>query len=302
MMPDADPVAAFVSGEIDRPPPPGVAAIAEAARARHGPAIVALLFYGSCLRDGTAEDRLVDLYLLAESYRAAHRSVVAAVLNRLIPPNVYYLELPVEGRVVRAKYALVSLPHFERLVGQDTENPYFWARFAQPVALIWARDAAVRGRVVAALARAVRTLVEEIRPTLGGLEAPEALFAHAFAATYATELRAEAAGRAAQLVDADRRRYRVLAELLLAEPGPALLGQHQRAWRRWRRRRVTGKLWSVARLIKASFTFRGGADYLAWKIERHSGQPVTLSSWQRRHPLLAAPAVLWRLWRSGAVR
>ncbi len=40
----------------------------------------------------------------------------------------------------------------------------------------------------------------------------------------------------------------------------------------WPYRRFTGKLWSVARLLKAAFTFTGGADYIAWKIERHSGQ------------------------------
>ena len=46
------------------------------------------------------------------------------------------------------------------------------------------------------------------------------------------------------------------------------------------------------------FTFSGGAEYLAWKIERHSGHKVELSDWQKRHPVIAGlvllPQLLWR--------
>jgi hypothetical protein len=70
----------------------------------------------------------------------------------------------------------------------------------------------------------------------------------------------------------------------------------------WALRRACGKALNVLRLCKAAFTFEGGADYLAWKIERHSGVSLELADWQRRHPLLAAPALLWRLRRRGAVR
>ena len=66
----------------------------------------------------------------------------------------------------------------------------------------------------------------------------------------------------------------------------------------WALRRLKGKLWSVARLSKAAFTFSGGAEYLAWKIERHSGHKVELSDWQKRHPVIAGlvllPQLLWR--------
>ena len=63
-----------------------------------------------------------------------------------------------------------------------------------------------------------------------------------------------------------------------------------------------GKRYSVLRLAKASATFAGGADYVAWKINRHAGTGITLKPWQKRHPLLAAISLLPRLLRSGAVR
>jgi hypothetical protein len=59
---------------------------------------------------------------------------------------------------------------------------------------------------------------------------------------------------------------------------------------------------SVLRLAKASLTFAGGAEYIAWKINRHAGTSIELKPWQRRHPLLAGLSLLPRLLRSGAVR
>lgn len=71
---------------------------------------------------------------------------------------------------------------------------------------------------------------------------------------------------------------------------------------RWAMRRVLGKLLSVLRLAKGLFTFDGGVDYILWKIERHTGARIALTPWQRRHPLLASPVFLWRLYRLGAIR
>ena len=56
------------------------------------------------------------------------------------------------------------------------------------------------------------------------------------------------------------------------------------------------------RLAKASATYAGGAEYIAWKINRHAGTTIELKPWQKRHPLLAAISLLPRLLRSGAIR
>jgi hypothetical protein len=70
----------------------------------------------------------------------------------------------------------------------------------------------------------------------------------------------------------------------------------------WIVRTVQGKLLSVLRLMKAAFTFQGGADYLIWKIERHSGVKIELTPAQRRHPIWAGLTTFWRLYRQGAFR
>jgi len=285
----------LIERELDAPTPPAVRAIAEAARRRHGDGIAAILFYGSCYRDGIVEDRLVDLYLLADDYRSVHRNTLSAWANALVPPNVYYLEAEAEGETVRAKYALVSLDQLEAKVGRGTDNPYFWARFAQPTGLVWCRDDAVKERVVASLGRAVRTTFAAARALTHDMAASEALWTMLFVETYRTELRAEKPFRAAEIYQSAKDRYDRITRALIKEgiePAP----------RSWARTRLRGKLLSVLRLMKAAFTFTAGADYLAWKIERHSGTAIELTDWQRRHPILASPPILWRLLRTKAVR
>ena len=98
------------------------------------------------------------------------------------------------------------------------------------------------------------------------------------------------------MVDLDPERYERFTEPALDAAKPF------RNAGGWLRRRIEGKALSVARLAKASATFAGGADYIAWKINRHAGTNIVLKPWQQRHPLLAAITLLPRLLRSGAVR
>src|SRR5690606_11900103 len=114
----------------DREIPADVLAIAAAVRTTVGEAACAVLAYGSCLRGVSTEDSLVDLYVLVDDYGRLAGGPILRLMNRLIPPNVYYAECRAGARTVRAKYAVVSLDQFERRVAPTTANPYFWARFA----------------------------------------------------------------------------------------------------------------------------------------------------------------------------
>jgi len=170
-----------------------------------------------------------------------------------------------------------------------------WARFAQPARLVWTHDQAAAGRTIAAVARAAPTLLDAAGRVAG--EKPLDRWRRAFFLTYSAELRAERTGKSGSVVDCDRERYRRFFE-------PALAAIEARAGTgaSWRRRRIEGKALSVVRLAKASATFAGGIDYIAWKINRHAGTRIVIKPWQRRHPLLAAISLLPRLLRSGAVR
>ena len=184
---------AIVAGELAAPADPAVAAVADAARAAHGPGVCAVLFYGSFRREGL----LVDLYLIVDDYASVHHSRLMRWLNQLVPPNVYYVEAEHIGGKVRAKYALVSLGQLERLVSPATLNPYFWARFAQPTGLLWSRDPRVAAAIEGVLAQSILSTDQAVRPLVGAGADAVTLWSRALTESYRTELRAEKPQRAA---------------------------------------------------------------------------------------------------------
>jgi hypothetical protein len=281
----------LVAEELSTPVDARVLVLAKAIAAKHAPASRAVLFYGSCLRQSQLEGLMLDFYLIVSSYSEAYDKSWLARANRLIPPNVFYFEH--DGLV--AKYAVLSEADFHRLNGPETRNVSVWARFAQPSRLVWAADDDARVAAVQAISRAAPTLLAAAGLQAG--ERPLDWWRRAFALTYSAELRAERKGRSSSVVEADCERYERFSEPAIAVI-PSLLARQTS----WVRRRLEGKFLSVARLAKASFTFAGGVDYIAWKINRHAGADIQIKPWQRRWPLIAAISLLPRLLRSGAVR
>src|SRR5512147_903979 len=90
------------------PDSPALSALVDALLRRHDHAVNAILFYGSCLRSGDLFDGLVDLYLIVDDYTAFYTRKTRALANWLLPPTVFYAEIGVADRIVRAKYAVLS--------------------------------------------------------------------------------------------------------------------------------------------------------------------------------------------------
>ena len=287
----------LVADELRQPVDPRVAAMAEAIAARYGPASRAVLFYGSCLRTAELDGQMLDFYLIVSDYEAAYGRSWLAHANRLIPPNVF----PFEHQGLAAKYAVLSEADFRRECGPGAGTTSVWARFAQPSRLAWAADEHARASTVRNVSLAAPTLlgfalamVEE-----KDRDDPPAIWRRGFELTYECELRAERKGRSDSIVGSDPERYRRFGEAArgaLPQLSPAAA---EEIWRHFRRK---GKRASVLRLAKASGTFAGGIDYLAWKINRHAGTEIEIAPWQRRWPLAAAVTLLPRLLKRGAIR
>lgn len=279
--PVADPVRAFA------------AALGTSARA------LGVLFYGSNLRTGSL-DGVLDFYVLLPGPR-----------ERGIWPRVSYHEREDGGRILRAKVATMTLATFAAAAAGETRDTTIWARFVQPSALAWVEDSRVLPGIAQAVAGAARTaasLAAALGPEVG-LE--EGYWRALFRATYAAEFRVEKAGREESILAANRAHFTGLLPAALESAGitatvtddglvrPQFTPvERQRLLVRWGRWRRSGKPLNVLRLLKASTTFEGAARYAAWKIERHTGIPVPLNPWHERHPVLAAPGVLWRVWRA----
>jgi len=258
-----------------------------------------MLYYGSCRREDTLEG-LVDFHVIVKDFSALPWGL--GVAARLLPPNVYYLEVPTETGTLRCKYALLTQRQFLRGCSRLATFPYFWARYAQPMSLLACEHDETRALLASAMLGAAETLLVRTLPGLPGSVSGKALWQAALGHTYGTELRPEGAGRGDVIIERDLAFFEALAAPVLAREG-AWRARSGPRWTRltWALRRVLGKPLALARLFKALLTFEGALDYGAWKLERHSGERIILTPRLRRFPWLFVWPELWRLWRAGRI-
>lgn len=288
-------LAETVARALAAPVPPGVRAVA--AELALPDEVEAVLFYGSNLRTG-ALGGVLDFYVLTAGPR-----------ERGLWPTVSYREFPVDDHLLRAKIATMRIDTFAKAATGAKIDTTIWTRFVQPAALVFARGPAAETAVRDALAAAAVTAAR-FAAALGPATGSAADYWRAlFRQTYAAELRFERLGREEQILAHGGGRYEALLPLAWDAGGigyrvgggvltPRLSPpQRRRLLAAWSRRRRWGKPLNVARLMRAAFTFEGAGAYGAWKLERHTGVTVPLTPFRRKHPVLAAPGVLWRVWR-----
>lgn len=286
----------------------------QAIRDRFGASLLAIVYYGACLRDGDPYAGLIDFYVVLDRCGPPGQSRVGGLFNRLVPPNVYYLERTASEGLLRCKYAVLGITQLEAGAARGFQSS-IWGRFAQPVALVYARRANDGRRVRAACGEAVVTLLRKALPAIGETGSAGHAFAAALALSYASELRVERAARSSDFVGANADEYaRRLGHATALLPFAASIDNDGTvvcsvpAWRRgvaaigWPLRRIAGKLLSVLRLVKACFTFTDAVDYAAFKIERHTGVAIDVTHRLRRHPLIFGWLALWRVYKRRILR
>ena len=231
---------------------------------------------------------------------------------------MFYTEVSHEAHTVRCKYAVLTLADLQRGTSRRWFHSYLWGRFCQPVAITWQCDNNSRQKINHCLLQAVTTFLQRALSALPPTGDILSLWRDGLTLSYRTELRPESANRAGKLVSANLHYYETVTDAAAEALAPnfhlehSANGLHYRtsypvitrlpAKLAWKLRTVQGKLLSVARLLKALFTFDGGLDYIAWKLERHSGVSVEIPKRVCRWPLIFIWGMFWDLYRRGAFR
>lgn len=301
----------LVAEELAVPAQPGVHAFAAHIAAQYGDAARAVLFYGSCLRSEQLQGEMLDFYLIVSDYEAAYGKTWLATWNRRLPPNVF----PFQHNGLIAKVAVLSESDFHDLNRPAASAVSVWARFAQPSRLVWCADDMARHAAVVAISGAAPTLLNAALAFVERAVDVLDLWQSGFQMTYSAELRAERKDRPSSVIAFDPERYGRFGIAALSHTHianemrgdkvlllPDIDGRIAREKNRWPGLRRRGKLLTIARLAKAAFTYAGGIDYLAWKINRHAGTQIIIRPWQRKWPLIAALFLVPKLWAKGAVR
>jgi len=306
----------FVLTEWSRDVPAAVLEAANDIASNYGDSVQGVLFYGSCLRTGEIEDKILDFYVIVDSYAAAYSKRWLAIANQVIPPNVFYHEIDVDGITVRSKYAVISRPDLSFRASAACLNVSIWARFCQPCMLLMPQDDSVKALIAKDIAASIQTMLGNLLDLKPWATGSRDLWVAAFEETYAAELRSERGGKGLEIYLLDQSRYDEVTPIALDALGVSVEDDAKalppvtqpgrtdnfQAKLIWFFRRLNGKIVSFLRLVKASMTFDGGIDYLAWKIRRHSGVEVEIKPWMRKHPIIAGVALFWSVRRKGAFR
>lgn len=307
--PDDPALRAALERGLDQPPGPEAAAFVRHLAIAFGPATAALIHYGShAQQSGTGLDSAWDFFVVVDDYGAAYRSLAAtrpsgfpagraAFLNRLLPPNVLSVAAP-GGASGLAKCCVLSLRDLERGCSTAPADHFVRARLFQQVQLVWARDAASRDRVAAAVVSARAGTLAWGRPFL-----PARFDAAGYARTllevsFAAEIRPEDEARVGTLMASQGGTLLPMYDALLAstsaggrlardgdgyrDPRPpgAMARARARAWFAWSKTRAT------LRWAKYVALYDDWLDYVVRKVERRSGVALELTPRERRWPLV----------------
>lgn len=282
-----------------------------------GARVAAILAYGSCLFDETrTSTSFPDFYVLVDDLDAYHASRWHALLNRVLPPNVYYAAFASPGRPVqRCKYCVMSLRQFIRETSPRASDVYHLGRFSKRIALVHSRDPATTRTVRDGNLGAMWTLLPRSLSLLSTRFELDELILRQLGLSYVGEQRVNEPDKVRKLMLGAspfyREVYAGLLDLYAQRAGHLRVGEDgryeqpppRRAERRLterllRRSRIRG----VLRWPKYIATVEDWVDYLLAKLERHHGVQVELTARQRRHPLIFAWPVYFEMRRRGIVK
>jgi len=261
--------------------------------------VTGIVFYGSCMRSRIYEDGMLDFYVFVENYSNAYSNHGYRIGNYLLPPNVFYLQVESNKKIYRCKYAVISQAEMDKAV--KAFHSYFWARFCQPIASIYAKDSSFNRWMAETQCVAAKSFYQAVMPVLINNKDSQSFWIKGFELTYAAELRAESKQRAELIYRTWQQYYDGMFALIMDHKN---VTPHYSTFNqlKWKTRIILGKVLSILRLMKATATFAGGVDYIAWKIARHTGQPVAVDNKMRKYPWIFCWPVIYRLFKQGKIR
>ena len=270
--------------------------------------VQAVLLYGSVLwapiRGVTSHP---DFIVVVDSARGWHRGLSDRLWGAVLPPSVYCLRM---GEA-QSKVSVVTAGELIAQTSAGASDLHLAGRLSKRVALVWWRDAQARQRIIDAQRAALETMARLALSRFQGSVELDSFLLALLGLSYESEVRIVEPGKVASLFEVERDHYRVVGRALLAALGavpldggggrfslpPGVAAAPAEAGRRLRRSRRRAYL----RWPKYLATYDGWLDYLVQKLER-SGGTVALSERQRRHPLIFALPVLYRMFRTRRVR
>lgn len=244
--------------------------------------ILGILFYGSCLRTGTFKDNVADFYIIMSEL--PDKRSIKGLLGYLLPPNVYYIEVPFKDSTLRAKYGLFTLHQFRKMSSINAFQPYLWARLVQPMQLVYVKNNYIKEEIVTSIINASTTMLFNTLPVIKSPFTVRELWIEAFTLTYKSEIRPEKGSHILGIYEINKDYLENITEAILEilpypirhqEDGEdrylVYISPRLRILKKitWWMRIINGKFMSALRLIKSLLTFKNALQYGYYKLSKH---------------------------------
>jgi hypothetical protein len=207
------------------------------------------------------------------------------LLNRLLPPNVYYMETKLNDNILRAKYGIFTINQFKNMSSMNAFHPYLWARLVQPMMLVYVKDDEIKQEIIRSMFTAILTLITNVAPLAKNTFNLKEFWLKALSLTYSTEIRPEGKKNIVNIYNLNKEYLDYLGESILDKlPYPIekfsvksnsysiMISKHIKFINllKWCLRIPYGKLLSVMRLLKSLFTFNNAFEYGFYKLSKHT--------------------------------
>ena len=286
-----------ISREIKKEVFPEALEMTSFLRQKYSQNLMGILFYGSALRSNSDKNLILDFYVILETLYPTIKNPILRLFAYLLPPNVYFYQINFKGKKIRAKVAILTMSDFIRGTSINCFTPSIWARFSQQTRLTFYDCEKNKILITHALSEAIKTFLTNTIKTTHYKSNIDELWLKGLHLTYGSELRPENKIKINEIIENDKERYISIGKLALDELNHIKINHliNKKENLKWLLRKYWTRLLNILRLIKASFTFEGGIEYLVWKLEKHKGISIKLSEKQKKYPIITAINLMLKL-------
>lgn len=276
--------------------------------------IECIFMYGSMLNPKlSTPTSFPDFYIIVNNYKTFYRSNVHAILNKVLPPNSYFLKLEKNGLSLPSKYCVLDTQDLYKTTHYPVLKDFFIAgRLAKRIGILYVKDETFLSQFLDAVYNAMYFNVMFAISEIEHAFSLEEFIIHLLGLSYRAEVRTETQEKIISLYNSEKLFYQRLYGLFLEQEistgrikvnngsfttiKPYFTKQYINKLIKQSRRRA------VYRWPKSIYTFSDYVGYLELKIERTTGEKLKLSKWDRRFPLIFGWRHLFRLIKKKAVR
>jgi hypothetical protein len=305
--------------------------------------IECIFMYGSMLNPLlSSQTSYPDFYVIVDNYGKFYKSNAHTLLNRVLPPNSYFLKLNNNGTSMPSKYCVIDKHDLHRLTHYPHIKDFFIAgRLAKRIAILYTKDReflsqfidniynAMHFNVMFALSDLADTGFTPLEADMSENDLPDQKSAPKRAKpltgftfddfmitllglSYRAEIRTETDDKITSLYSSEKDFYEKIYTLFLEQEisngtVERINGRYRTIKPYFNHDHVSGFIstcrWrAVCRWPKSIYTFSNFVDYLELKIERTTGEKLYLTKWDRKFPLIFGWRHLFRLLKKKALR